>query len=260
MSRLKQALDNHQVGYGLFVGLKDPAIVEIVGYAGYDFVIIDLEHSALDLSTMEHMIRAANLVGITAIVRVPQDDYATILRVLEAGAEGVMFPHLVTREQGEKIVQMAKYYPLGGRGLDPTTRVAKYGHVSMLEHMEEQNKRVQLIGMIEDKEALDQLDDILSVKGLDLLFIGTSDLSASLGLPGQVKHPEVQEAIRIILDKAAEQGVPVGMPAYDLAIAQEWIQLGAKFICTPPVDTFHLSKTFREHLLKLKEFVNMPAE
>lgn len=253
MSKLKQAIESNQIGYGMFITLKDPAMVEIVGYAGYDFAIIDLEHSALDLSTMEHMIRAAKIVEISSIVRVPQDDYATILRALEAGADAVMFPHLITREQAEKIVQMSKYYPIGGRGLDPTTRVAKYGNVSMAEHMEQQNKRVQIIGMIEDKEALEHLDDILAVEGLDSLFIGTSDLSSSFGLPGQVKHPQIQEAIRLILDKANQAGVPVGMPAYDVTIAKELVELGAKFICTPPVDTFHLSKTFREHLLNVKK-------
>lgn len=254
MSKLKNAIEENGVGYGMFMALKDPAMVEIIGYAGYDFVVIDLEHSTLDLSTMEHMIRAAKIVGITSIVRVPQEDYATILRAVEAGADAVMFPHLVTKEQAEKIVNMAKYYPIGNRGLDASTRVATYGNIPMAEHMEQQNKRVQVIGMIEDKEALDHIDDILSVEGLDLLFIGAADLSSSFGLPGQVTHPELRSAMKIVIDKATKANVPVGLPAYDAVQAKELEKMGVKYIATPAVDTFYITETFKNHLTKVKEY------
>ncbi|MBD1383122.1 HpcH/HpaI aldolase family protein [Metabacillus arenae] len=254
MNKLIRSIEKDGVGYGMFMAIKDPAMVEIIGHAGYDFAIIDLEHSALDLSTMEHMIRAAKIVDITSIVRVPQGDYATVLRAVEAGADAVMFPHLITKDQAEKIVNTAKYYPIGNRGLDASTRVAKYGNIPMAEHMEQQNKRVQVIGMIEDKEALEHIDDILTVEGLDLLFIGAADLSSSFGIPGQVSHPMLRDAIKMVIKKANESGVHIGLPAYDAVQAKELENMGVKFIATPAVDTFHITETLKNHLAKVKEY------
>lgn len=254
MNKLKKAISESGIGFGMFTALKDPAIVEIIGHAGYDFVVIDLEHSAMDLSTMEHMIRVAEIVDITSIVRVPQEDYATILRAAEAGADAVMFPHLITKEQAEKIVNMAKYYPIGNRGLDASTRVAKYGNISMAEHMKLQNERVQVIGMIEDKEAVDNIDDILSVEGIDLLFVGAADLSSSFALPGQVTHPELRKAMKTIIDKAKKANVPVGLPAYDAVQVKQLEEMGVKFIATPAVDTFYITETFKAHLKEVKEY------
>lgn len=251
---LTDRIKKNEVCYGMFLALKDPAIVEIIGYAGYDFGIIDLEHSTTDLSTMEHMIRASETIGINSVVRVPQNDYGTILRAVEAGADTIMVPHLTTSEQAQKIVDMAKYYPIGKRGLDASTRVAKYGNVPMAEHMKIQNKRIQVIGMIEDKEALDQIDEILKIEGIDLLFIGAADLSSSFGIPGEVSHPKLREATHNIIEKANKANVPVGMPAYDAKQANELRNMGVKFIATPAVDTFLLSEMFNKHLKEVKNY------
>lgn len=256
MSDLKKTIERNNIAYGMFMALKDPALVEIIGYAGYDFVIIDLEHSSLDLSTMEHMIRAAKIADVCSVVRVPQEGYSTLLRAAEAGADAVMFPHLVTIEQAENIVKMTKYYPIGERGLDASTRVAKYGNVPMAAHMKQQNKRIQIIGMIEDKEALDNIDEILSVKDIDHLFIGAADLSSSFGLPGQVTHPKLRESIKSVIDKANEMNIPVGLPTYDAAQAHELQEMGVRIIATPAVDTFLISETFKNHLVKIKEYKN----
>lgn len=252
MNRMKETLRRGEIAYGSFCALKDPAIMEILGYAGFDFGIIDLEHSALDLSGMEHFIRAAKVGGLTSIVRTPQMDFATILRAVENGADGVMIPHLMSRAMGEKVVGMAKYAPVGMRGIDGSTRVAKYGNVPMSEHMKEQNERVLIIGMIEDREAVEDIDDILQTKGLDMLFIGAADLSCSYGLPHQVTHPTVREAIKRVFDRAARTGMKVGVPAYDAKQALEVAELGAGFITSPAVDTYHLTQTLKAHLQSVK--------
>jgi 2-keto-3-deoxy-L-rhamnonate aldolase RhmA len=252
MSRMKETLNRGEIAYGSFCALKDPAIMEILGYAGFDFGIIDLEHSALDLSTMEHFIRAAKVAGLTSIVRTPQMDFATILRAVENGADGVMVPHLMSREMGEKVVSMAKYAPIGMRGIDGSTRVAKYGNVPMADHMKEQNERVLVIGMIEDKEAVANIDEILTTKGLDLLFIGAADLSCSYGLPHQVTHPTVRNAIKTVFERAARAGMKVGVPAYDGKQAKEVADLGASFITSPAVDTYHITQTLKAHLQSVK--------
>jgi 2-keto-3-deoxy-L-rhamnonate aldolase RhmA len=249
---MKETLDRGELAYGSFCALKDPAIIEILGYAGFDFGIIDLEHSSLDLSTMEHFIRAAKVAGITSIVRTPQNDYATVLRAVEAGADGVMIPHLMSAEMGRRVVNMAKYPPLGMRGIDGSTRVARYGNVPMDEHMKQQNERLLVIGMIEDKEAVDNLEEILEVKGIDLLFIGAADLSTSYGLPHQVTHPTVRGAIKSVFERANRAGMKVGVPAYDGKQAKEVADLGAGFITSPAVDTYHLTQTLKAHLQSVK--------
>ncbi|WP_191567276.1 HpcH/HpaI aldolase family protein [Metabacillus idriensis] len=252
MNKLKSVLANNEIAYGTFCALKDPAVIEILGYAGYDFAIIDLEHSALDLSTMEHFIRAAKIANITSVVRTPQNDNATILRAVEAGADAVMIPHLMTPEQAEKIVDMAKYAPIGQRGIDGSTRVAKYGNIPMVEHMKQQNEHVLVIGMIEDAEAVENIEELAKVKGLDLLFIGAADLSVSYELPHQVTHPNVRNAIKTVFEKAKIAGMKVGVPAYDAAQAQEVAALGASFITSPAVDTYHLTQTLKTHLNSVK--------
>src|SRR5699024_10800266 len=251
---LTDRIEKNETCYGMFLALKDPAIVEIIGYAGYDFGIIDLEHSSLDLSVMEHMIRASETINLNSVVRVPQNDYGTILRAAEAGADTVMIPHLMDGKQAKDIVDMAKYYPIGKRGLDASTRIAQYGNKTMAEHMKIQNKRIQIIGMIEDQEAVENIDEILAVQGIDLLFIGAADLSSSFGLPGEVSHPKLREAIQSVIDKSNEVNVPVGMPAYDAEQANELREMGVKFIATPAVDTFLISEMFNNHLQNIKKF------
>src|SRR5699024_6739737 len=175
MSIIKRKFSQNEEVYGIFSALKDPAVVEIADSAGYDFFVIDLEHSSLDMSTMENMIRAADTANITSVVRTPQEDYGTILRVVEAGSDAVMVPHLTTKAQGTKIVSMAKYPPIGDRGVDASTRAAKFiGGSSVKEHMKKQNDKLLVIGMIEDEEAVNNINEIVEVRGLDALFIGPS--------------------------------------------------------------------------------------
>ncbi|CAM3584411.1 aldolase/citrate lyase family protein [Aeromicrobium ponti] len=254
MNKFGKKLSENKIAFGTFCALKDPAIIEILGYAGYDFAIIDLEHSTLDLSTVEHFIRAAKVANVTSIVRMTQGDFPTILRVVEAGAEGIMFPHVMSKEDAQKIVDMAKYPPVGRRGIDGSTRSAKYGNVSMTEHMRLQNENVSVIGMIEDKEAVENLDVILQVEGLDYLFIGAADLSTSYNLPHQVTHPTVQKAIKEIISKANAAGIKVGVPAYDEVQTGQVIEMGAGFVTSPAVDTYHLTETLTKHLNKVKNY------
>lgn len=256
MGKLKEVLQRGEIAYGTFCALKDPAVVELLGHVGYDFAVIDLEHSALDLSTMEHFIRAAQVGGISSIVRTPQMDFATILRAVEAGADAIMVPHVLSREMAQKIVATAKYPPIGMRGIDGSTRVARYGGVRMVDHMKVQNDRLLVIGMIEDQEAVEQIEDIVQTPGLDLLFVGASDLSCSYGLPTQVTHPTVRAAIEKILFTANKAGVKVGIPAFDPQQAKDLAELGYSFITSPAVDALHLTQTLTVHLHALKTSVD----
>lgn len=252
MHKFMTRLNQEERAFGTIVTLKDPAVVELLGYVGYDFAIIDMEHSTLSLESMENMLRAAQCAQITSIVRTPKDDYGTILRVLDAGADAIMVPHLMTKEQGESIVNMAKYRPVGKRGLDGSTRAARYGVTPFTQHIRQQNEHVTVIGMIEDAEALHNLDELLRIDGLDLLFLGPADLAASLGFQEDFNHPLVWEAIQEIFSKAQAVGMKVGIPAFTAEEVNKAASMGASFFTTPPIDVLLLGRTLDKQLQDLK--------
>lgn len=180
-----------------------------------------------------------------------QNDYGAMLRVLEAGADGIMVPHLTTREQAERIVGTAKYRPVGSRGLDGSSRTAQYGTTPFQQHLKRQNERVTVIGMIEDESALTNLDDIVSVAGLDLLFVGPADLAASFGCQEQFDHPIVMEAIEAIIRTAREVGLGVGIPALR---QRRWTSIpnGEPTFHSSPIDTLLFSRAMTAHLSDVK--------
>ncbi|WP_183193072.1 HpcH/HpaI aldolase family protein [Brevibacillus nitrificans] len=257
MNKLSKLLHNQQSAYGMIVTMKDPAVVEMMGYAGYDFAIIDLEHTTMDLGLVEHMIRAARCVQVTSVVRTPQSDYGAMLRVVDAGADAIMVPHLTSREQAERVVGAAKYRPIGYRGLDGSSRSAAYGTIPLSQHIERQNEGVTVIGMIEDALALNNLNEIVSVPGLDLLFIGPADLAASLGYQEQFDHPVVMEAIEEIIATTRKAGLGIGIPAFTGEEVDRYARIGANYFTVPPIDTLFFSKALTVHLREVKQKENL---
>lgn len=252
MHNLIKTLENQQSAYGTIVTLKDPAVVEMLGYTGYDFAIIDMEHTMLDLRIVEHMIRAAHCVHVSSIVRTPQNDYGAMLRVLDAGADGIMVPHLTTREQAERTVGTAKYRPIGKRGLDGSSRAAHYGTIPFKEHIKRQNERVSVIGMIEDAVAINNIREIVCVQGLDMLFIGPADLASSLGYQEQFDHPIVLEAMEETMRIARHAGLSVGIPAFTAQEVNLYSSWGANFFTVPPIDALLLGNALGSYLQDIK--------
>src|SRR3989304_1694725 len=175
-------------------GIRDPAIVEIIGLAGFDAAFIDMEHTSFNLETVEDMIRACDLMGITSLVRVPDNNPKTILRVLETGAQGIQVPHIAGRDDALAAVKAVRYAPLGERGMGGPTRASRYGTVPSPEHMKTSNSEILLVVMVEDTEAIRQLEGIAAIDGLDLIAIGPSDLSQALGISGP-NDPRLKETI-----------------------------------------------------------------
>ena len=199
-NRAKRIMKSGGLAIGAGVGLADPAMVEIIGLAGFDAVFIDLEHTSFDLRTAEEMIRAADCVGITSIVRVPDNNPKFILRVLDMGAQGIQVPHIANKADAEAAVQAVRYPPLGDRGVAGSSRAANYGALSLAQHVASSNEEVMLSVMIESLEALNDLESIAATDGLDLVAVGPGDFSLALGVLGQMNHPKVRTAI---LDVAA---------------------------------------------------------
>ncbi|MBC7860483.1 MAG: siderophore biosynthesis protein SbnG [Burkholderiaceae bacterium] len=194
INRLKQALADGRTVFGLLNSIPSALMVEMTGYAGYDFVILDMEHVCVNPETLEHMVRAAECAGITPLVRVPNAAPEAILRALDCGAQGVVVPHIRGRGDAEQAVAASRYHPLGQRGISGG-RCTGFGALGLQTYFERANREIMVVAMIEDQEGVDNLDAILSVPGLDMVLEGAVDLSQSYGVPGQPQHPSVLAAI-----------------------------------------------------------------
>ncbi|HET9094283.1 MAG TPA: aldolase/citrate lyase family protein [Solirubrobacteraceae bacterium] len=193
----------------LFVKMPAPAEVELAGATGFDAVILDTEHGSPE--GLEHHLRAAETAGIPVVVRVPSVDPGPILRALDAGATGVVVAHVVDGAGAAAAVAAAHYPPRGRRGLALTTRAGRHGTAALADHLTRAGRETVVIVQIEDADAVPRSAEILGVDGVDGVLIGATDLSISLGRPGESGHPELVSAVATIADAAAAQGVPVAM-------------------------------------------------
>jgi 4-hydroxy-2-oxoheptanedioate aldolase len=225
----KQRLTGGENLFGSFAFMASADVVEIMGLAGFDYAIIDLEHSPKNWEQVAHMIRAAELHGMAPLVRIRENTEKSILEVLELGAAGAVVPFVQSREDVEKAVRAVNYWPRGQRGTCTLTRAARYGSLrsEFVPHTQRENDRVVLIAQIEDQAGLDNIEAITSCKpGLDGLIVGRSDLASSLGAPGQVEDPKVIQATHRIIDVCRANGVPSGIGLYSPAEAAKWIEAG----------------------------------
>ncbi|MDR7077333.1 4-hydroxy-2-oxoheptanedioate aldolase [Neobacillus niacini] len=204
MISVKEKLVDNKTVIGTFSKFSSPVSSEILGYLGFDFLILDMEHSALDFHQAENLIRAGDAAGISTIIRVPGVEESPILRVLEAGSQGIQAPGVDTADMAKKVVEASRYRPIGRRGLSFSTRAAQYTIKDKNQHIIDSIEKQLVTVQIESKEAVENVEKIAAVEGIDVLFLGPGDLSNSLGVPGQLNHPLVQEAM-IRLCKAAEE-------------------------------------------------------
>jgi 2-keto-3-deoxy-L-rhamnonate aldolase RhmA len=213
-NRMKQKLHAGEPAFGVSVMIPSPQLVEMLGAFGFDWVLLDCEHGTLTLESVELMAMAADASGLTAIARPVSNSPAHILQVLDRGVAGVQVPHVRTAEEARAAVAAVKYHPLGTRSLAAGTRAAAYdAHGSMADHVRSANEQTLIAAQIEDREALDNLDEILQVDGIDVFFVGPSDLSQSMGHPGNAKAPAVAAAIDDCLARICAAGRVPGMPA-----------------------------------------------
>ncbi len=206
-NRVKQKLREGAPVFGLFASIPSALMVEMVGCSGYDFIIIDLEHVCINPETLEHMIRAAELTGLTAMVRVPEPNPKVILRALDAGALGIVVPHVETKEQAAGIVRACKYGPDGTRSLN-SGRAGMFGKHDLAAYIRRANEQIMVVPMIESREGVSQAEQIAAVPGIDMVLEGAADLSQSCGVPWQTGAPVVQEGLRQVQAACRKQGVP----------------------------------------------------
>jgi len=237
--------------FGPFVQLPWPGIPEILAHAGWDFFIIDLEHGPIDIETAENMVRAGDAAGITPIVRVLRSTPYLIAQALNTGAIGVHVPHISTKEEAEEAAISTRFHPLGERGVCPFVRAARYS-ADKASYYQRANAETILILAIEGTEGIENLEKILTVKGIDSIFVGPYDLSQSLGVPGQVKHDRVIEKIREICETSRKAGVAVGLFVETAEDARFWVEQGIRYCCLD-VDAAIFYKAAKTYMDRLKK-------
>ncbi|MGC2202667.1 MAG: aldolase/citrate lyase family protein [Stellaceae bacterium] len=260
-NRVKRILQQGGLALGTHVGgIADPQIVEIIGLAGFDAAFIDMEHTTYDLHDVQLAVMAAERVGITPIVRTPGFDPAFILRLLDMGVQGIQVPHVSSAETARAAVKAVRYPPLGDRGMAAGSRASEFGRIPLVEHMAQSNREIILACMIEDMEAVERIEEISAVEGIDLLAVGPSDLSRSLGVSGQPDHPRLVAAIDRVRGAVkngagARLALPLNHAAFPRNAAQ-LRELGAGYTNCAPTPEARLLHSLRTQLAEARKLLS----
>jgi len=223
-NRLKRDLAAGKVCLGATITIYSPAVAEIMSHIGLDWLWFETEHSSLNLDNVLTMLQATNGADVSTVIRVPWNDKTMIKRALDLGPDGIIVPLVNTREEAEAAVRAMKYPPLGERGAG-LARAQCYG-LHMGEYMETANNEVMTILMIEHIQAVENIDEILKVKGVDSVMVGALDLSGSMGILGQTGDPKVEGAVQKVLASCKKAKVPCGIITVAPEQANERIKQG----------------------------------
>jgi 2-keto-3-deoxy-L-rhamnonate aldolase RhmA len=225
---LKQKLKEDKALIGTFIQIGHPVVTEFVGKLGFDFLIIDSEHSAMHIETIQSMLQSLMATSTHGIVRIPTISYENITRSLDAGADALVIPQIRTLDDMDKIKNAAFYPPKGKRGIGPG-RVTDYG-LRMMDRKTNPDKDTVVIIQIETVEALHNLDQIISFDFFDMLFIGPGDLSMDLGVFGEFSNPVIIERISDIIRKTKQYKKKVGIFATNVQTAARYLKEGVDLI------------------------------
>jgi 4-hydroxy-2-oxoheptanedioate aldolase len=228
----KEKIKNGEVVVGTFVTFSSATIVEICGHAGFDFVILDAEHGPLSPGSCEDLIRAADVTGMTPIVRVTENDPKVILRYLDIGALGVQIPMVKTADDARRAVDAVKYFPQGQRGMGGARASAWGMKGGFGNYLVESNRETMVIIQIETKEAVENISEIVSVEGVDAVLIGRLDLSQAMGIPGKTDDPIITDAVDRIIDASQNAGVAIGLFELDAQRANQYKARGVQLFET----------------------------
>lgn len=250
-NKLKVKLSKGEAVIGTFASYSTPEIVEIIGMSGLDFVVIDCEHGPYSVESTTNLIRAAELRGISPITRVTYNSETNILRALDVGAHGIQVPQVNCKKDALNIASSSKYHPIGKRG-GAIPRAIDYGMVDILTAYEEANNQTLVIAHCETEESYNNLDEILSVPEIDIIFLGPFDMSQSLHIPQQFDHPKMLEITNGILEKTKKAGKIPGIYVGTAKQAKMRIEQGFQYITIGTVETVIASayKTIVEAVMK----------
>jgi 4-hydroxy-2-oxoheptanedioate aldolase len=226
---VKTRLAAGQTVHGCFIRYPDPGLVELLALQRFDFLVFDGEHGVLEPRDCENLVRAAELRGSAPLVRVPANQPHIILRFLDTGAVGVHVPLVSTAAEAEAAVCAVKYPPRGSRGL-AGVRAAAYGTEPLGEYVAQANDATLVVIQVETQLAVENVAEIAAVDGVDVVFVGPTDLSQAYGVTGQTTHPRLEQAFDAIAGAVASSPAALGTLVADEAGAQHWRERGAQYI------------------------------
>jgi len=228
-NKFKKALTSNKTQFGLWMGLPDTICAEIGAGAGFDWLLIDAEHAPYDLRSIQSHLQAIAPYNVPALVRPAEGTTAIIKQLLDVGAQTLLIPMVNTAEQARQLVQDSLYPPQGIRGLG--TSMARAAHWNGIpDYLQKANDEICLIVQAETKQAIDNLEEIVAIDGVHGVFIGPSDLSASMGYVGNPGHPEVVAAVEQGIETIVKAGKAAGVLAVDEGLAKGYAKKGANFI------------------------------
>lgn len=253
---LKEKLESGKTVLGTWCIVPSPVLTDIICQSGIDFVIIDAEHGPISFETAQLMSMAAESSHVSPVMRVGGVVESEILRSLDIGVHCVQVPNVYTKEQVEEIVAYAKYPPLGNRGFSPFTRAGGYHKSSAIELPSRANQNTMVAINVEGKEAIDNIDGILEIEGLDIVFIGLFDLSKAMGIPGQVDNPELLDKLKFLAEKVIMAGKFPGTITTSNESIHDFIEIGLRYIvhqvdCHVILDSFKQIKTCFDEAVNL---------
>jgi len=250
-NRVKRMLKEGRRTAGAWAQLASPLTAEILAQAGFDWIIIDMEHGPGDILTLISQLQAMKGTDAVALVRAPWNDFVAIKRILDTGVHGLLIPYVNTREEAEEAVRACKYPLEGVRGVAGSPRAQGYGQ-NVADYLRRANDEILIITAVETPTAVGNLDEILAVDGLDGIFIGPMDLATNMGCLGNPKHPEVRKAIAIIEEKVLGAGQVLGTIAGTWEQAEKLYARGYQLIMLM-ADGTSLAKLARATVAQFRE-------
>ena len=224
----KRALRAGRPQIGLWSSLSSNYTVEVIAGAGFDWILLDSEHSPADIENLLTQLQAAAPYPSHPVVRIPWNDMVTIKRVLDIGAQSLLVPYVSTASEAKAAVSFTRYPPAGVRGVAGTTRATRFGRVS--DYARRAHEEICLLVQVETQQALDNIDAISAIDGVDGIFIGPADLHASLGHPGEIANPKVKPLIDDAIRRIRKAGKAPGILTPNEADARHWLECGALFV------------------------------
>ena len=250
-NQVKEKLKNNIPSIGTWVSTGDPFVCEVISRLGLDWITIDLEHNAVDFSQLVHCFRAIQGSPSAPFVRVPWNDRQVIKRVLDIGAMGIVIPDIKDPEDALNAVSACRYAPVGLRGIGASRPNTVYGD----DYYQKANDEICVVLMIEDIKAVEKIDDILNVSGIDVIFIGPNDLASSMGISLGMdnNNPDHKEAVNKVYQACANRGIPMGIHCGDGKEVEKRIKEGMLWM---PIasDVRLLKSSFEEELKKIYSF------
>jgi 2-keto-3-deoxy-L-rhamnonate aldolase RhmA len=248
-NRLKRHLAASPPWLGTWLMSASPTVAEALGHVGFDWLLLDMEHVPIDIADTVALLRALAATPTEAMVRIPWNDPVVVKRVLDAGAQSLMFPMIQSAEEARRAIAATRYPPAGIRGAAAVQRASRYGTTG--DYLKTANDEVCVVLQLETPQAIARLPEIAAVEGLDALFVGPGDLAAAMGHIGDIAHPEVQRALADAARRARDLGRPVGIVGPTTEVVRRYLDMGFTFVAVAS-DVALLLRAAGTHLTELR--------